>query len=70
MAKGAEGEIPAGLRRIYQELERWRRRRQGRSPLPEALWNAAAEVGREDGVFRTGQVFASGVQQAEAGDER
>jgi hypothetical protein len=57
MAKLAEGEIPAGLRRVYPKLERWRRTRQGRSPLPEGLWKAAAEAAREHGVFRTGQVL-------------
>ena len=57
MAKVAEGEIPAGLRRVYQKLERWRSTRQGRSPLPDALWRAAAEAAREHGVFRTGQVL-------------
>jgi hypothetical protein len=57
MAKVAEAEIPAGLRRVYQKLERWRSTRQGRSPLPDALWRAAAEAAREHGVFRTGQVL-------------
>lgn len=57
MAKVVEAEIPAGLRRVYQKLERWRSTRQGRSPLPEALWKAAAEAAREHGVFRTGQVL-------------
>lgn len=57
MAKGAKAEIPIGLRAVYQKLERWRRTRQGRSPLPEALWRAAAEAAREHGVFRTGQVL-------------
>ncbi len=57
MAKVAEAEIPAGLRRVYQKLERWRSTRQGRSPLPDGLWRAAAEAAREHGVFRTGQVL-------------
>lgn len=57
MAKGAKAEIPVGLRAVYQKLERWRRTRQGRSPLPEGLWKAAAEAAREHGVFRTGQVL-------------
>jgi hypothetical protein len=57
MGKVAEAEIPAGLRRVYQKLERWRNARQGRSPLPDALWRAAAEAAREHGVFRTGQVL-------------
>lgn len=57
MAKVTEAEIPAGLRRVHQKLERWRSVRQVRSPLPEALWRAAAEAAREHGVFRTGQVL-------------
>jgi hypothetical protein len=57
MAKVAEGEVPAGLRRVYQKLERWRSARRGRSPLPEALWKAAAEAAMQHGVFRTGQVL-------------
>ena len=57
MAKVAEAEIPAGLRRVHRKLEKWRSGRQGRSPLPEALWKAAAEAAREHGVFRTGQLL-------------
>jgi hypothetical protein len=57
MGKVAEAEVPAGLRRVYQKLERWRSTRQERSPLPEALWRAAADAAREHGVFRTGQVL-------------
>ncbi|HUX46329.1 MAG TPA: hypothetical protein VMV57_16405 [Terracidiphilus sp.] len=57
MAKGAEVEIPVGLRRVHGKLERWRSTRPGRSPLPEALWRAAGEAAREHGVFRTGQVL-------------
>ena len=57
MAKVAEAEVPAGLRRVYRKLERWRSTRQERSPLPEGLWRAAAEAAREHGVFRTGRVL-------------
>jgi hypothetical protein len=57
MAKVAEADIPAGLRRVYQKLERWRSKQQGRSPLPDGLWRAAAAAAREHGVFRTGQVL-------------
>ena len=57
MAKGAEAEIPAGLRRVHRKLERWRSTQRGRSPLPEALWRAAGEAAKEHGVFRTGQVL-------------
>ena len=57
MAKGTEAEVPAGLRRVHRQLEHWRSTRHGRSPLPEALWRAAADAAREHGVFRTGRVL-------------
>ena len=57
MSKVEEAEIPAGLRRVHQKLERWRITQQGRSPLPEALWKSAAEAAQEHGVFRTGKVL-------------
>jgi len=57
MAKFAEGEIPAGLRRVQRKLERWRSTHRRRSPLPEALWRAAGEAAREHGVFHAGRVL-------------
>ena len=57
MAKDVEVEIPAGLRRVHRQLERWRSTQPGRSPLPEALWRAAGEAAREHGVFRTGRLL-------------
>ncbi|MDE3187816.1 MAG: hypothetical protein KGM96_09870 [Acidobacteriota bacterium] len=57
MAKPAEADIPAGLRRVHRKLERWRSTHRSRSPLPEALWRAAADAAREHGVFRAGRVL-------------
>ena len=50
-------EVPVGMQRIYRRFERWRRSRRGRSPIPAALWMAAAEVAREHGVFRTAKTL-------------
>ena len=50
-------EVPVGMQRIYRRFERWRRSRRGRSPIPAALWAAAAEVAREQGVFRTAKTL-------------
>ena len=50
-------EVPVGMQRIYRRFERWRRSRHGRSPIPAALWVAAAEVAREHGVFRTAKTL-------------
>jgi hypothetical protein len=35
-------EVPVGMQRIYRRFERWRRSRRARSPIPAALWVAAA----------------------------
>jgi hypothetical protein len=55
--QGSGSRNTCGLRRVHQKLERWRSTRQGRSPLPEGLWRAAAAAAREHGVFRTGKVL-------------
>ena len=57
MATRAVLEVPTGMRRIYRRLERWRGSHQGRLPIPEALWAAAAELAREHGVGRTAQIL-------------
>ena len=38
------------MRRVYQGLQRWRRKRKGRSRIPESLWRAAGQLAREHGV--------------------
>jgi len=57
MATKTSLEIPVGMRRICRHFERWRNGHQGRLPIPEALWAAAADVAREHGVFRTAKVL-------------
>jgi hypothetical protein len=57
MATETPLEIPVGMRRVCRRFEAWRNGHQGRLPIPEALWAAAAEVAREHGVFRTAKVL-------------
>jgi hypothetical protein len=38
---------------VRARFEAWRQTRQGKSPIPDALWSAAAELARKDGVNRT-----------------
>jgi hypothetical protein len=52
-----DGEVPAGMRRVYRRFERWRNGHKARLPIPEGLWASAAEVARKHGVFRTAQVL-------------
>ena len=47
-----------GLAGLMQEVERWRRERaHARSPAPEALWDAAADVARKEGVYATARAI-------------
>ena len=50
-------EVPVGMQRVYRRFERWRSSHRGRLPIPAALWAAAAEVAREQGVFRTAKTL-------------
>jgi hypothetical protein len=38
---------------VRARFEEWRKNRQGRSPIPNELWSAAAELARKDGINRT-----------------
>jgi len=38
---------------VRARFEEWRQNRQGRSRIPDALWSAAAELARKDGINRT-----------------
>jgi hypothetical protein len=45
------------MQKVYRRLDRWRRKRRGRSAIPKPLWAAAAAVAREHGINRTSQVL-------------
>lgn len=48
--RGNDREVPAAMRGVYRKLQRWRSKRQGRTPIPESLWVAAGNLAREHGV--------------------
>ena len=54
----AAPDIPDGMRGIHGRFSRWRKSHRGRLPIPRSLWSAAAEVAREQGVFRTAKVLS------------
>lgn len=56
MARQAQ-HVPDGMKRTHKRFERWRKSHRGRVPIPEAFWEAAAEVAREHGVFRSAKVL-------------
>jgi len=53
----ATPDVPAGMRRVYRHLRRWRSTRRPRTPIPEKVWAAAVEATRQHGVFRTAQIL-------------
>jgi len=50
-------EIPAEMESVHRRVERWRKRRRGRAPIPRRLWEAAANLAREHGVNATSQAL-------------
>jgi len=57
MAHQENSDIPAGMRKVHGRLERWRKARRGRAPIPKGLWEAAGRVAREHGVNPTSKAL-------------
>ena len=51
--KGAA--LAARVEQVKRQVERWRKTRSKRGPMPEPLWEAAVELAREQGVYATSQ---------------
>ncbi len=49
--------IPPNMRKVYRRLKRWRSAHTGRLPIPEPLWEAAAQLAREHGIFPTAKAL-------------
>lgn len=52
MPNGRGSRVPT-LDEARSRFEQWRRTRQGKTPIPDALWSAAIAVARRDGVNPT-----------------
>jgi hypothetical protein len=57
MSKRKPYEIPVGLKEAEERFAQWRSSQSGRRPIPEALWQLAAELAGQHGIFRTAQVL-------------
>jgi hypothetical protein len=53
----ADAAVPTDLQQLSERFEHWRRTRPGKSPIPEPLWAAAAQLARSHGVCQTEQVL-------------
>lgn len=51
------GDLPARLEQTRRRFDRWRRTRQGRSRIPEALWAAAVKAAEAYGLARASRVL-------------
>jgi hypothetical protein len=50
-------DIPIAMAKVSRRLERWRKIRRGREPIPKRLWAAAAAVAREHGINPTSKAL-------------
>lgn len=49
--------LPANVKAVGNRIERWRRIRKTRSPMPEQLWREAAVLAQSHGVYRISQAL-------------
>ena len=47
--------IPEAILHLQQQLDQWRGAQKGRAKLPESFWQAAVDLAKQYGVFRTAQ---------------
>ena len=47
--------IPEAILHLQQQLDQWRSAQKGRTKLPESFWQAAVDLAKQYGVFRTAQ---------------
>ena len=57
MNQKGTGTIAEPIAQLQRELEEHRRMRSRRAKLPESIWDAAAELGREHGVYAVAQAL-------------
>jgi hypothetical protein len=66
--------LPPQIESVRQRLERWRRNRKQRSPIPEELWASAAVLARNYGLAKTARAlrldYYSLKERIEAGDRQ
>ena len=47
--------IAEAILQLQQQLDQWRGVQKGREKLPESFWQAAVDLAKQYGVFRTAQ---------------
>lgn len=57
MPQHSSRQIPEGLTQIQKQLEQWRGTQSHRAKLPEAIWQSAADVAKQYGVYATAKAL-------------
>lgn len=57
MRSRGTGALPARLEAARRRFERWRRTREGRSRIPDPLWNSAVKLSATYGIHRTAKTL-------------
>lgn len=57
MARRGRPAPPANVKAVSDRIEKWRRTRRKRSPMPEQLWREAAALAGSHGVYRISQAL-------------
>jgi hypothetical protein len=55
MAKKKQAKLPAGVKRLRDRIERWRRTRAKRTLMPAELWSEALVQARREGAYLVAQ---------------
>lgn len=57
MPRHSAPQIPEALIQLQQQLEEWRGTQRLRAKLPEAIWQSAADVAKQYGVYATAKAL-------------
>jgi hypothetical protein len=57
MSRTRTCDLPARLLSLRGRFEAWRRTREGRSRIPEPLWNSAVKLAKKHGLHRTAKAL-------------
>ena len=53
MARRNSQKVPEAITQLQTQLDQWRSTQKGRTKLPESFWQAAVDLAKEYGLFRT-----------------
>jgi hypothetical protein len=55
--------VPQAIAQLQEQLDQWRSTQKRRTKLPESFWQAAVDLAKQYGVFRTAHPLRLGYRQ-------